>query len=450
MTTTTDSTTPVRHLSCIDAVAVVMGIVIGSGIFMSPALIAMNVASEGMMFAAWGLGGLLCLCGALCYAELAGMNPRAGGEYVYLTQSLGRPVGFFFAWARITVIQTGSIAATAYIFGSYATAILPLGPRSPLIYAVSATAVLTALNAAGLRTEKWTQNLLTAAKVVGVAAIAVVGFTVAQPEASPAPADTSGAGSGAFGLAMVFVLYAFGGWNEAAYVAGEVRDARRNMLRVLLISIIALTGLYLAVNFAYLRILGLAGMGDAKAVAADAMTRVLGGAGGTAVSVLVAVSALGAIHGCIFTGARAVSALGDDFPVFRSLSRWNGRFKTPLNAIVLQGAVALVLIVLPGLGKGFEKVLGSGFKAAVEYTAPVFWLFFLLTGVSVFVFRMKAPNCERPFRVPLYPLTVAVFVVMCGYMLYSSIAYTKMGALAGVAVLAAGLPVYLIFRRSAK
>ena len=449
MTETMDSTAPVRHLSCIDAVSVVMGIVIGSGIFVLPALVAQNVASEGMMFAAWGLGGLLCLCGALCYAELSGMHPHAGGEYVYLTRSFGRPVGFFFAWARITVIQTGSIAFLAYVFGRYATQILPLGAGSPTIYALSATAVLAALNAVGLRTERWTQNLLTAAKVLGVAAIVVVGLLFAPGEAPSTPgADQASAGP--FGRAMIFVLLAFGGWNEAAYVAGEVRDARRNMLRVLLISIIALTVLYMAVNLAYLRVLGLGGMRSTFTVAAEAMSRSIGSGGATAVSVLVAVSSLGAIHGCIFTGARAVSALGDDFPVFRSLSRWNGRLRTPLTAIVLQGAVALVLIVLPGLGEGLGKALGSGLETAVDYTAPVFWLFFLLTGASVFVLRLRNPGAERPFRVSLFPLTPAVFVLMCGYMLYSSIAYAKVGALAGVAVLAAGVPVYLIFRRSPK
>ena len=447
--TASPETTPVRHLSCIDAVAVVMGIVIGSGIFVLPCLIAQNVASEGMMFAAWGLGGLLCLCGALCYAELSGMHPHVGGEYVYLTRSFGRPVGFFFAWARITVIQTGSIAFLAYVFGRYATKILPLGAHSPMIYALSATAVLTALNAVGLRTGKWTQNLLTAVKVLGVAAIVVVGVAFAPAEApSSAGADQSSAGP--FGRAMIFVLLAFGGWNEAAYVAGEVRDVRRNMLRVLLFSIFALTVLYLAVNFAYLRILGLAGMRSSMTVAANAMARSTGPGGATAVSILVAVSSLGAIHGCIFTGARAVSALGDDFPVFRSLSRWDGRLRTPLTAIVLQGAVALALIVLPGLGEGLRKALGSGLEAAVDYTAPVFWLFFLLTGLSVFVFRLRAPRADRPFRVPLYPITVVAFVLMCGYMLYSSIAYAKVGALAGVAVLAAGLPVYLVFCRSPK
>ncbi len=449
MTDSTDATTPVRHLSWIDAVAVVMGIVIGSGIFMAPAMVAMFTDNATQMLTAWVLGGLLCLCGALCYAELAAMHPHAGGEYVYLTQAFGKPMGFFFVWARTTVIQTGSIAAAAYIFGVYAAKLLPIGPASPLLYALSATAILTALNAVGLRTEKWTQNLLTAAKLLGIAAIVAVAFWAAPAEGSAAT-DSAPSGGGKFGLAMVFVLYAFGGWNEAAYVAGEVRHARRHMLRVLIVSIAALTALYLAVNLAYLHVLGLEGMRGAGTIAADTVKAVLGPHGATAVSVLVAISALGAMNGCIFTGSRAVWAVGSDFPAFRSLAQWHRRFRTPFNAIVLQGAIAVVLILLPGISPYLREKLGSGFEAAVSYTAPVFWTFLLLTGLSLLVLRLKDPTARRPFRVPLYPLPVFALIAMSGYMVYSSLVYVKTGAMLGLGVLAAGLPAYLLLRRSGR
>jgi len=440
----------VRHLGPVDAMAVVLGIVIGAGIFRSPSIVAGAAGSAGWMFAAWAVGGLLCLAGALTYAELAAAYPRVGGEYVFLSRAFGRGVGFLFAWARTTVIQTGSIAATAYIFGDYMQRLVPLGTHGPLAWALGATAVLTACNVLGLRTGRWTQNALTALKVAGVAAIAVAGLVAAPApplaEAGPAAGGPAWPGFGALGLAMVFVLYTYGGWNEAAYVVGELRRERRNALLVLVGSIVLLTALYLAANAAYLRALGIGGMAGSKAVAADVMRLAFGEGAAKAVAVLVAVSALGAVHGCIFTGARAVCGVGEDFRALRWLGAWHGRLGTPVAAVLLQGALASVLIILPNLGEGFRRALGSGFEAAVEYTAPVFWFFFLLTGLSLIALRGKEPEVTRPFRVPLYPLTPLVFCLMCAYMLYSSAAYTRLGALVGVGVLAAGVPVYLVFR----
>ncbi|MBE3069425.1 MAG: amino acid permease [Planctomycetes bacterium] len=449
---------PVRHLSLADATAVVVGIVVGAGIFRSPALVAMNTSGPAAMVAAWVLGGLLCLCGALAYTELAAAYPAVGGEYVYLTRAFGRGVGFLFVWARTTVIQTGSIAALAYIFGDYVARLIPSGPAGPMLWALAAAVILTACNVLGLRTGRWTQNLLTAAKVVGVCAIAAAGLLCAgpaavEPEAAAGAAAVadgtagSGPGAAAFGLAMVFVLYTFGGWNEAAYVAGELRNPRRNTLRLLVGSILLLTVLHVAINLAYLRVLGFEGVRGSSAVAADAMSRLLGRGGSAAVVCLVAVSALGAMNGCIFTGARAVCALGGDFAVLGPLGRWHGRLGTPAAAILLQSSVAVVLILLPGLGEGFRKALGSGFEAAVEYTAPVFWAFLLMTGAAVFVLRVRDPGAERPFRVPLAPLTVGLFCLMCGWMLYSSLAYTRAGALVGVGVLAVGAVAYLALGR---
>ncbi len=437
--------TPGRELSWVDAAAIVLGIVIGSGIFITPANVAANTSSSAMMVLAWVGGGLLCLCGALSYAELATTYPHSGGEYIFLSRAYGKAMGFFFVWSRMMVIQTGSIAATAYIFGRYANYLLPLGSSAPLIYALAATICLTVMNAIGLRAGKWTQNLLTIAKVLGILAIIGVGLFF-RPSAPPAPvAAPAPSGTPAFGLAMVFVLYTFGGWSEAAYVAGEVRRAQADMVRVLVFSILGLTALYLAINGAYLSILGLEHMRDSQAVAAETMSATVGPGGSIAVSVLVAISALGAMNGCIFTGARAVWALGSDFRLFRRLAHWNLRRNTPVNAIVIQGAIVVALILLPGLGERFRVALGSGFEAAVEYTAPVFWTFLLLTSLSVFILRWKEGAVARPFCVPLYPLTVIAFALMCAYMLYSSLVYTRVGALVGVGVLAAGVPLYLLF-----
>lgn len=444
--------TPARHLSIVDAVCVVIGIVVATGVFKTPQLVALNTAGPWTMLTAWALGGLLCLCGSLTYAELSAACPGVGGEYLYLSRSFGQTVGFMFVWARMTVIQTGAIAALSYVFGDYVTRMMGWGPQGAMYCALTAVAALTAFNALGLRVSKWAQNALTVAKVVGLLAIIVIGLAYGKaPLASGgAGAEFSdvlfGKGGGAFGLAMVFVLYTFGGWNEAAYVAGELRGRGRSMLWVLIAGSVLITLLYMGVNVAFLRILGFEGIGSSGAVAADAVATVLGERGALAVSVLVAVSALGAIDGCIFTGSRAIYAWGNDYPAFRALGRWNGRVGAPVVALAAQGAVALILILLPGLSDTLAGKLGRGFESAVEYTAPVFWAFLLLTGLAVFVLRFRLPTADRPLGSWVGLVMAIVLCVMSAYMLYSSLVYTRIGSLVGVGVLLAGLPVYAIAR----
>jgi amino acid transporter len=440
-------------MSVIDAICVVVGIVVGTFIFFGgPKLVALNTGSSNWMLLAWVFGGFFCLCGALTYAELATTYPKSGGEYSYISQAFGPEMGFLFVWARSTVIQTGFIAVLAYVFGDCLAGLLPILGRSEeglkhasMIYALVAVVGLTVVNAAGWRTGKWTQNILTAVKVLGVLAIILVGLVIAKAAGAEANEPAVKGEEGAFGLAMVFVLITFGGWNEAAYVAGEVRNPRRNMIWVLLGSIVALTILYVAINFAYVRVLGFQGIRNSPySVAPNTLEAVIGTAAGVVFSVFIALSALGGMNGCIFTGARAMHALGSEYPAFRPMGRWSQRFGTPFIAIIVQSAIAVILIVLPQLGPKFEKAFGAGFKAMAEYTAPTFWTFMLLTALSVFVLRTKEPGIERPFRVPFYPATALLFVLMCQYMMYSSLAYTQAGALVGVGVLLAGVPVYAV------
>lgn len=450
-----------RQLSWYDAVAVIVGIVIGAGIFGLPGLVALNTPSPTMMMLAWLVGGVLCLCGALTYAELSTTYPDAGGEYGYLLRAYGRPVGFLFVWCRTMVIQTGSIAAAAYIFGEYMTNIISLGDYSTTIYALIAVGILTEINAIGVKIGTWTQNILTSAMVLGLLAIFVAGWLAPQA-AQLAPSGNNTFTASAFGLAMIFILFAFGGWNESAYVAGEVRDAKRSMLKILIVSIVLLTILYMLVNFAYLRVLGMDAMRDlSHPVAAATVAKVAGSFANVAViavSILVAICALGTVNGCIFTGARAMWSLGNDFPAFRKLAVCHSHFHTPLNAIMLQGIIVVLLILVPVFLK-----TKSGLELAINYTAPVFWFFMLLIGVGLIILRWKASDLERPFRVPLYPIPVVIFMGMCAYMLYSSLTYIftwkalgnlnageKLGALGGVGILILGIFVYLIWGRSKK
>jgi len=436
---TLDLAAPRPVLGVLDAMAIVVGTVVGAGIFRVPSVVAAHAESTAVMLLAWVLGGAVSLVGALCYAELAAAYPHAGGDYHYLARAYGRRLAFFFGWARLGVIQTGSIALLAFIIGDYAAGLLPGAGLAPWAWAALAIVLLTALNVAGVRQGARTQNVLTAAEVLGLVALATLGF-LARPAAA-APALGDGAGT-AFGLVMVFVLLTYGGWNEGGYVSAEVRDPGRHMARVLVGSILVVTVLYVLVNAAYAHALGLGRMARSSTVAADLVAQALDPRAAALVSALVVVSATTSANAAIFTGARSAWALGRDFALFRALGRWHPRLGTPVNALVLQGALALGLVAL-------GAVTRRGFETMVEYTAPVFWFFFLLAGVALFVLRRLEPDAPRPFRVPLYPLTPLLFCASSAYLLYSSLAYTGVGALVGVAVLLVGVPLLWIGDRHA-
>jgi amino acid transporter len=428
---------PQRVLSLIDVMAIIVGIVVGAGIFKTPSLVAANSESEGALLLAWLFGGAVSLAGALCYAELVTTWPHTGGDYHYLTRAYGRRVSFLFAWARMAVIQTGSIALLAFVFGDYSSQLLRLGPYSSALYAALVVIGLTFLNASGLQPGRWTQNLLTAVEVLGLLLVIIAGLFLAAPAvevtAAPSPSSTT---SGAWGMALVFVLLTYGGWNEAAYVSAEMRGDGRKIAWALLLSLGVITALYLLVNLAYLHGLGLAGMAASETIAADLMRRAIGERGAAIVSLLVAISALTSVNATTITGARTNYALGRDYRLFSFLGRWSGRANTPVNALLAQGAVALALVL-------FGALTRQGFSTIVEYTAPVFWLFFLLSGISLLVLRVKEPEVKRPFRVPLYPVTPLIFCASSFYMLWSSLAYTGVGALAGVLILLAGAPLLI-------
>jgi APA family basic amino acid/polyamine antiporter len=430
---------PARLLGLRDAVALIVGLVIGSGIFKAPALVAANTASAVEMIGAWVLGGLVSLVGALCYAEMAAAFPSAGGDYHFLRRAFGRHLAFLFAWARLSVITTGSIALLAFVFGDYCARLLPLGEHAGALYAAAIVILLTAVNVAGVRRSAATQGWLTTLEVLGLLAIALAGLLAPAAEDAATVAITTDPSHAAFGLGMVFVLLTYGGWSESAYISAELRDVRRNMLRALLLSMAIITLLYVLVNLAYLRGLGQAGMARSDAVAADLLQHAWGASGAWMISAIIAVSALTSINATIIVGARSSYSVGRDWPAFGFLGHWNARTGSPTRALLLQGGVALALIA-------FGALMRRGFETMVDYTAPVFWAFFLLVGVALFVLRRREPHAPRPFRVPLYPVLPAVFCASSAWLFYASLAYTRTGALVGVAVLALGLPL-LVFAR---
>jgi amino acid transporter len=516
-----DSAAPKGALGLWDAVSIIVGIVVGAGIYQTAPFILKQVSSPTTALVAWGVGGVLSLIGALCYAELATAYPRDGGDIVYLSRAYGRWSGFLFGWVQLTVILPGSIGMMAFVFANYALRLfgdafeLQLGVISTFGFAGGAVFLLTLINILGVVFGKTVQNVLTAAKVLGLAAIIVAGFYAPTPDAWTQPGlsveqlreVTFPTFEPSLGLAMVLILYTYGGWNDSAFVAAEVRDGRKNITRALVLGIVAITVLYMLVNVAYINSLGFPGAQESSQIAADVLNRPFGKGGVTVMCLLVMTSALGAINGLIFTGARVYSTIGKDYPLLSWMGGWDRRHGAPVPALVTQGVLALALIFLVGTrdgrtyinrllaqtqvgtkevtvqgkkgpevkeegiyllapmrweasylegakgmpeGEKAAELAKGGFDTLLTCTAPVFWGFFLLTGVSLFVLRERDRATERPFKVPLYPELPLVFCISCSYMLYSSIAYALLREwkgglfLLGVAPLLLGVILYRI------
>ncbi|MEN6493033.1 MAG: amino acid permease [Thermoguttaceae bacterium] len=433
MTTSSSSTpaiepaAPKRQLTLFDSTSIIVGIILGAAIYESSPLIAKNVPGFSGLMIAWLLGGLCSLVGAMCYAELATAYPRAGGDYVYLTRAFGRAVGFLFAWAQLWVVRPGSIGAMGFIFARYANELYPLPTGSSptgqalamILYAAGSIVVLSVINILGVPEGKWTQNILTTAKVLGLLGITVVGFCFSSAPAVPAAAAPAGSFSqmmASFGFAMIFVFYAYGGWNEMAYVGSEVRDPERNISRALVLGTLAVTAIYALVTGAFVHALGLDGVRRSSAVASEVLQLGLGPWGARLMSLLVCLSALGAINGMIFTGARIYYAMGKDHRLYTVLGRWSPRFGTPVTSLAIQALLTIVLVVGFGLSR-------NGFERMVVFTTPVFWIFLLLVGVAVFVLRVRDRGIPRPYRVPGYPLTPVLFCLYSLYMIYTSLDY---------------------------
>jgi amino acid transporter len=437
------------QLTVWDAASIIVGIIIGVGIVRTPARIFDSAGGPWQALGLWALGGLFALIGALCFAELGSTYPRSGGEYVYLTRAFGRGTGFLFAWGQLIAIRSGaSIVAVAYVFGEYTAALFGPAKWTAPLFACSAIVTLTAVNVVGVKFGKGTQNVLTLTKVLGLVCIVAVGFLWARPSPpeSPAPPNLALAG------AMIAILWTYAGWHEAGYVAAEVRDRRRNLPRALILGTLLVTGIYLLVNAAYVVGLGYDRARSSPTIAADLLGLALGDSAARFISALVIVSSLGAINGMIFTSSRIFAEFGADHALFSSLGRWNRRFGTPVRSLLTQCGVCLLTISAVEFFTR-ETTRSQSFDYLMDSTAPVFWLFFLLTGIALFVLRIKDAQTPRPFTVPLYPLLPLLYCACCASMLVASLLYAAadpqrlwMTALL-LAVLSAGVPLYFFSSR---
>lgn len=427
------SSAPRRHVSVLYVVMVAVAMVVGAGIFRSPAEIAANAGSSTWFFAAWIAGGLISLAGALCFAELATMLPSAGGDYHFLKTAYGRNVAFLFAWARFAVINTGSLALLGFVLGDYANAVWSLGPHGSSWYALITIVAMTLFNLKGLYTGQSADYAMTGLEVGGLLIVFAAGVALAIAGAPPLVPDVpapAGFPSGA-GLALLFVLFAFSGWSEVSTLSAEVRDERRGMVRALVASIVTITFLYLLANWALWRGLGIAGLAASRTPASDVIARAFGDWAGVLTAIAIAMATLTSINATIVVGARTTYAAAADWPALKRLGNWNTQRGIPVAGIVSQGVVGVLLV---GLG----TYTRDGFSTMIDYSSPVFWLFLTLSGFAVILLRRRRPDLPRPFRVPLFPILPLVFCASCLFVLWSSLAYVRLGALLGVAVLALG------------
>lgn len=408
--------TPRPQLTLFDSICIIVGIVIGAGIYETAPLIARSVPDAGWLIALWIAGGIIALIGASCYAELVTTYPYEGGDYIYLTRAYGRRTGFLFTWTAFWLVNPANIGAVAYIFARYANEIRPLyGQTGFMIYAVTAVVVLTLVNISGVASGKWTQNIVTSAKVLGLLMIGIIGLFLTSAPSGAAPAGNADTVT-APGLAMIMVLFTYGGWSNISFVAAEVRNPRRNLLRALVLGTALITAIYILVNLAFIHTLGYSGVAKASSVASDLMQAYSGKAGALLISALICITCLGNINGMILTNARIYYALGQDHHAYRWLGVWNAHLDAPVTALTLQAAITLTLII--GLGHA-----DNVFQRLVIFSAPVYWFFFTLVTLSLFILRRKDPHAVRHYHVPYYPVTPLLFTLVTGFMLYASLSY---------------------------
>lgn len=408
---------PKQQLKLYDALSIIVGIVIGAGIYETTPLIAKSIAQPVWLIGIWITGGIISLIGALCYAELATTYPEEGGDYVFLTRAYGRKTGFLFAWAGFWLVKPANIGAIAFIFARYAQQVLPLqlGGSEFIAYAVAAIVLLTIININGVQTGKWIQNLLTLVKVLGLLMIIVIGLLFVVPinettgqESIPQDTDIY--------LAMILVLFTYGGWSNISYVAAEVIEPQKNILRSLIIGTCLVTLIYIVINFAFLHALGLNGMMNSQSIASDIVRPTFGEPGAMVISLLICITCLGNINGMIFTNARVYYAMGQEHQLYSWIGHWNWRLDSPARSLTLQAIITLILVFLMGANE-------DAFERLVVFSAPLHWFFFLLVGIALFILRRKQTATKEGYKVPFYPWLPVVFCFSTGFLLFASLSY---------------------------
>jgi amino acid transporter len=399
-----------RSLSLTDATMLVVGCIVGVGIFRTASSIATHLHSPLLILALWVFGGLLSLCGALCYAELAAMFPATGGDYIYISQVYGRFWGFLFGCTKLFIERTGTIAILGYVFAEYLRRVLGYDASLLRVVASAAILLLTFVNIAGIRWGTYTQNVFTLIKSVALATLIIAGGWAFLTQNTVIPDWTmptlDGSVIQSMGVALIFVLWTYGGWTEAAYVAEEVKDPTRNVPRAIVHGVVLTTIVYVLVNWSYLLFIPIERLAETPLVASTVMHEAIGSAGAVFIAWMIACSAFGALNGYILTGARILYALGKDHALFARVGVVHPSFHTPARALWMNAAIAMLLVWT----KTFDQIM--------TYSTVVISVFFTMAVFGVIILRRTKPTSPRPYRAWGYPLTPVLFcLTMIGFIL---------------------------------
>jgi APA family basic amino acid/polyamine antiporter len=440
-----------RRLGLFDATMLVMGGIIGSGIFMNPSVAARSLKSEFLILAVWALGGLVALAAAFIWAELATVRPEVGGQYAYLREAFHPLVAFLYGWGLLLVIQTGGMAAVAVTFARYFRELTNVQMADGVLAGL-ALAVLTIINCLGVRAGGTVQSFLMVLKILAIIALVLCGlFLTSSPTTSGIGAWAGGISSDVssnlksalalatmIGAAMVPVLFAYGGWQTATFVAGEIREPGKNLPRALVIGVSAVVVLYLAVNFVCVQVLGVSGLANTTTPASDVMRIALGPTGARLIAAGIAISTLGFLSQSMLTAPRVYFAMAEDGLFFGAVAKLSRRSRVPVIAIVMQGILATVI----SLSGQYEQIL--------NYVVSVDFIFFGLTAMCVFIFRrrFKAERASGPLaRVPGHPVTTVIFIAVCWLVVINTVYQYPGNTLIGLGILLAGIPAYFLWQR---
>lgn len=431
-----------RRLGLFDATMTVMGGIVGSGIFMNPYVVARQVHSPALILTVWVAGGFIALAGAFIYAELSARRPQVGGQYAYIREAYHPLVAFIYGWALLLVTQTGGMAAVAVTFARYFVELTHL-PVAEWIIAALALGTLTVINCLGVKAGSTTQSILMVLKIVAIAALVACGLLLGG---KPAPVAAEPALDRpvsfdlltAIGAAMVPVLFAYGGWQTACFIAGEVREPRKNMPRGLIIGVIGVVALYLGVNFVCVRVLGTSGLAATTAPASDVMRHALGEIGARLIAAGIGISTLGFLSQSMLTAPRVYYAMAEDRLFFKSVGWIHPRTRVPATAIILQGVCA-VIIALSGR---YEQIL--------NYVVSVDFIFFGLSATCIFALRRhdtSAGTASRGYNIPGHPVTTVLFVAASWLVVANTVFKYPKNTIIGLAIMVAGVPVYFFWKR---
>ena len=425
-----------RRLGLFDATMLVMGGIIGSGIFVTPAEVARHVDTPLLIVGVWILGGIVALAASFVYAELAARRPEVGGQYAYLRDAYGPMPAFLYGWALLLVIQSGGMAAVAITFARYFGNLIQL-PIADSALAVAVLALLTLINCMGVRSGSNVQSGLMVLKILSILVLVLAGLWLA-PASAPAPqgaASNSVSTLAAIGAAMTPVMFSYGGWQTSSFVAGEMRNPQRDLARGLLLGVAGVVLLYTLVAFVCVHALGPAGLAASKTPATDAMRLALGDKGATFIAIGIAISALGFLSQGMLTAPRVYFAMAEDGLFFRRVAKVNAATRVPVVAIILQGAAAAAI------------ALSGTFGQILSYVVSVDFIFFGLTGAALFIFRRRDPDQKVAFKAPLHPITTGLFVAACAITVIATVWNNPVNSLIGYSILLAGVPACLYWQR---